>query len=88
MAVVCDGEPGVRAGALLVSARGDTSTDAVPAGGASPWVVVVSAGGSGPLELAVKDVVLPGVPTLSVFPAARGRASVAWASSSAFAVVG
>jgi hypothetical protein len=84
----CDGEPAVRAGALLVSARGDTSTDEVPAGGVTPWVVAVSAGGRGPLELAVEEVVLSGVPTLSGFPAGRGRARVARAASSAFAVVG
>ncbi len=68
VAGVCEGEPGGRAGALLVSAGGVTSTDEVPAGGVAPWVVAVSAGGRGPLELAVEDVVLSGVPTMSVLP--------------------
>jgi hypothetical protein len=63
-------------------------SEEVPAGGVTPWVVAVSAGGRGPLELAVEDVGSPGVPTMSVFPSGRGRASVARAASSAFAVVG
>lgn len=63
-------------------------SEEVPADGVRPWVVAVSSGGRGPLELAVEDVVLSGVPTMSVFPSGRGRARVARAASSAFAVVG
>jgi hypothetical protein len=60
----------------------------MPAGGVTPWVVAVPAGGRGALELDVEEVVLSGVRTLSVFPSGRGRARVARAASSAFAVVG